>query len=138
MTLKIQGNSVPTLILKDVWHYRAIGPRAETIYYLLLDYEERHIDELVDRIQVNKRIIENALTKLYKNGLVEPLGSGFYLGVQMTEVKAIEIAKKYGTYGKSHRRMECHREERQRFLSYKMLRQKSYWMKRYGKYTHKG
>ncbi len=137
MTLKIQGNSVTSSVHRDIWHYNALGPRAETIYKCIMDCREVHIDQLVDHTNIDSRIIENAITKLFKNGLVEPLGSGFYRGINMTNEKMVEIAKKYGTLGSCDKRVERHQEERKQYISQNMMRQKYYWMKKYGKYLHR-
>ena len=137
MTLTVQGNSVLGFLLQDVWHNNALGGRTETIYNAIMEYEEVHIDRLINHTNLNKGIIEYAITKLYKNGLVDPLGNDYYKGLVLTEEKALEIAKKYGTLGYCEKRKERHLEERRQFVSRKLLKHKHNWMKRYGKYADK-
>ena len=132
MTQSIQGSSVPVSIQQDVWHYHALGKRAETVYSYILDYDQVKIDEVVDRSNIGRLIVKRAVDILFKNGLVEDLGDGIYKGIVMTEKKAIEIAKNHGTDGSSKKRIDYHQNEREIRVSQILLKEKHIWIKKHG------
>ena len=111
----------------DVWHERALGRSAESIWRTLLAKGELTPGNLADYTGRGVRTVQRALDKLSMYGLVTPVGGGYWSAEPVSTEDLVEIAGLYGTLGKGDQRIMRFKKERASRASELMHKTKINW-----------
>lgn len=119
-------------IASDAWHRNALGLTGRTIWCLLLAGESLTPKMISKRTGRGISTVSRSINKLFRYGLIEPLGNGYYTSVIADQAHLQSIAVEKYTNGSCKKRKQRYQRERESQVSLQILRQKWYWNKRHG------
>lgn len=126
-TLYPCSSSVPMMHPSDIWHQRALGKSAESVWKCLLANGSMTTKELTEQTGRHISTVRRALNKLWMYGLASPDGGGLWVAEPAGFDYLQGVAEELGTKGAAIKRRAKHDQERAIWASRQMLRQKEQW-----------
>jgi hypothetical protein len=124
------SDSVINSLYSDLWHFRALGKTAESVWKILIAKDETSIEYVQLQTGRSRRSINLALNKLWKTGMAYPLGKNYWVGVPIDEEDLVRITKYFGTFGERQKMILRHQQERSHYAASIILSQKRRWEQR--------